>query len=444
MMTNTYLPHVGGVARSVYTFTEDYRARGHQAVVVAPTFPEIDEMDPEIEKHVVRVPALQRFNGSDFSVRLPLIGLLNPRLFELEVDIIHSHHPFLIGDTALRFAADKQVPVVFTHHTLYEEYLHYVPLKGTRMRQFVIELSTHYANLCDAVIAPSESIATLIRSRGVEVPVTVIPTGVDVRRFAAGDGGRFRQAKGIASDQFVVGTLGRLAEEKNLAYLCRAVGGFLRETPTAVFMAVGAGPASGEMRSIFAEMGVADRALLPGKLTGRNLRDAYKAMDLFAFSSFSETQGLVLAEAMAAGLPVVALDASGVREVVRDRKNGFLLPAGTDEAVFAEKLRDLFSDSRLRTALSEGACITAGKFSRETCAERALSLYADILEQSRKRRPDYLDDLWNGLRQRIRIEWELLSEKAESAIDAFKGEDSGVPREKRGAGDRRRSIPGGS
>lgn len=423
MMTNTYLPHVGGVARSVHTFAEDYRKLGHEALVVAPTFPDVEEMDPAIERHVVRVPAVQQFNGSDFSVRMPWVGLLNPRLFQFEADIVHSHHPFLIGDSALRFAADKQAPVVFTHHTLYEEYLHYVPIKGTPMRHFVIELSTHYANLCDAVVAPSESIAKLIRKRGVEVPVTVIPTGVDVKLFAEGRGDRFRTAHGIEADRFVVGTLGRLAEEKNLAYLCRAVGRFLRKTPKAFFLAVGSGPSAAAMRDIFAEMGVADQVLLPGKKTGQDLRDAYKAMDLFAFSSFSETQGLVLAEAMAAGLPVVALDASGVREVVRDGKNGFMLDARASEENFAGKVDQIYNDQELRADLARGARATATDFSRESCARRAVSLYKETLEEWPRRKKDYLEDIWNGLLKRLRVEWELLSEKAESAIDAFTSEE---------------------
>lgn len=423
MMTNTYLPHVGGVARSVHTFAEDYRAMGNSTLVVAPTFPGVEEMDPEIERHVVRVPAVQQFNGSDFSVRVPLVSLLDPQLLEFEVDIVHSHHPFLLGDTALRFAADRQVPVVFTHHTLYEEYVHYVPFSSSAMRHFAIELSTHYANLCDAVVAPSQSIADLIRKRGVEAPITVIPTGIDVESFAGGNGERFRTAHGLQADHFVVGTLGRLAAEKNLGYLCRAVGRFLQEEPKAVFVAVGSGPAADNMRAVFGELGLANRLLLPGKKTGQDLFDAYRAMDLFAFSSFSETQGLVLAEAMAAGLPVVALDASGVREVVVDQTNGFMLPTDAEEEVFAGKLLELCRDRSLRDKMAAAARQTAVEFSRQRCAERALELYEGTVRESRRERADEFEEMWNGLLKRLRVEWELLSEKAGSAIGALLSEE---------------------
>jgi len=420
MMSNNYLPHVGGVARSVHTFTEVYRSMGHKVLVVAPTYPDLEDMEPRVEREVVRVPAMQEFNGSDFSVRMPLLSLMNPRLIEFDADIIHSHHPFLLGDTALRLGADKGVPVIFTHHTLYEEYIHYVPFGLSGMRQFVMELSTHYSNLCDAVVAPSQSIADLIRERGVRVPISVIPTGIDVQSFAGGDGNRFRENHGIPADKFVIGTLGRLAPEKNLGYLSRAVVKFLERVPESVFLVVGAGPSGEEMRKIFAEAGFGDRLLLAGKKTGQELYDAYGAMDLFAFSSFSETQGLVLAEAMAAGLPVVALNASGVREVVRDAENGFLLPAQKGEGGFADKLYELFADSALRERFSENARVTAGEFSREACAAKAIELYERTVQQTRtERSTDEFEDFWNGVRKRVWLEWELFTDKAGLAFDTL-------------------------
>lgn len=432
MMTNTYLPHVGGVARSVHTFAEDYRRFGHPTTVVAPTFPGVEELNPAIEKDVVRVPAVQRFNGSDFSVRLPIIGLLNPKLLQLETDIVHSHHPFLLGDTAVRFAADRQVPVVFTHHTLYEEYLHYVPFKGGAMRQFVIELSTHYANLSDGVIAPSESIADLIRKRGVKKPISVIPTGIDLAKFASGDGERFRRSERIGKESFVIGTLGRMAEEKNLRYLCNAVAEALVAAPGTVFLAVGAGPLEGPMKRFFADRGLSERIRFPGKKTGQDLWDAYKAMDLFVFSSFSETQGLVLAEAMAAGLPVVALDASGVREVVKDGENGVMLPGETDESEFARTILAICDDPELRKRFGEGALETAQEFSREKSAEKALALYEKVRHDARKTQTDFFEDTWNGLLKRIRIEWDLLADKAESAFGALIAEENEEAPEKGG------------
>nr|WP_218280103.1 glycosyltransferase [Verrucomicrobium spinosum] len=149
---------------------------------------------------------------------------LNERLDSFQADIIHAHHPFLLGATALRVGASKNVPVVFTHHTRYEDYTHYVPFDSPAFREVAVNLSTQFANLCDGVIAPSESIATMIKERGVESPVKVVPTGIDIKAFSSGDGRGMRKKLKIPDDAFVVGHLGRLAAEKNLEYLAGAWG----------------------------------------------------------------------------------------------------------------------------------------------------------------------------------------------------------------------------
>ena len=161
MMTNTYLPHVGGVARSVSTFAEEYRKLKHKVLVVAPEFAG-KPLSKRAAAIVERVPAFQKFNGSDFSVKLPVVA--TPKLDAFPADIIHAHHPFLLGDTAVRTAAAKNVPVIFTHHTRYEDYTHYVPFDSPTLKDVAINLSTHFANLCDGVIAPSESLALAERT----------------------------------------------------------------------------------------------------------------------------------------------------------------------------------------------------------------------------------------------------------------------------------------
>ena len=421
MMTNTYLPHVGGVARSVSTFAHEYRKRKHRVLVVAPTF-EGTPASKRTESFVERVPAIQKFNGSDFSVRMPMAAALSDRIDDFNADIIHAHHPFLLGDTALRVAANKNVPVIFTHHTLYEDYTHYVPFDSPTLKEIAINLSTYFANLCDGVIAPSESLAKLITDRGVTSPVRVVPTGIDVAAFARGDGARFRRSHEIASEVFVVGHVGRLAAEKNLNYLAEAVALFLKGEPEARFLVVGTGPAEDEFKKLFEDRGVADQLILAGKQTGPALHNAYAAMNGFAFSSKSETQGMVLAEAMAAGLPVVALDASGAREVVQDEQNGFLLPSDAPATVFADRLGRLKKDSALRESFTKKARITADLFSQGRCAEQALAFYADIQRATRRQRLLNEASPWGTLLHRINVEWELLAGKASVVAQAVTSE----------------------
>lgn len=417
MMTNTYLPHVGGVARSVSTFAGQYRQRRHRVLVVAPEFP--GRPPPAREEAIVeRVAAIQNFNGSDFSVRLPLAAGLSDRLEEFKADIIHAHHPFLLGETALRVAANKNVPIVFTHHTRYEEYVHYMPFDSDALAEIAVDLPTRFANLCDGVIAPSESIARLIRKRGVTVPIRVVPTGVDVAAFARGDRSGFRRKFGISPRAFVVGCVSRLAQEKNLGYLAAAVALFLERNPSARFLVVGEGPAAHELEETFARHGASRQLILAGRQTGRALHAAYRAMDVFAFASRSETQGMVIAEAMAAGLPVVALSAAGVREVVRDGRNGFLLPARARAADFAGRLRRLAAAPALRRRFSREACATAALFSRERCADRALEFYAEMRRRTRRRRLSHDLNPWEGYLQRIGLEWDLLASKTQALASA--------------------------
>lgn len=415
MMTNTYTPHIGGVAGSVLGFTTGYRARGHRVLVVAPQF----EGMPENEEDVVRIPAIQHFNGSDFSVSLPAPGLLTEALNEFEPDLIHSHHPFLLGDTALRVAAARDVPLVFTHHTMYEQYTHYVPGDSPPFARFIKTLGTGYANLCSRVIAPSESVADILRERGVETPLTVIPTGVDLERFRCADGAAFRRQVGIPADAFVVGHVGRLAPEKNLDFLTEAVCLLLAKHGEARFLVVGGGPSVEGMQKACAGAGLLDRTHFVGKLTNSILAQSYAAMDVFAFSSKSETQGMVLTEAMAAGVPVVALDAPGAREVVQNTSNGRLLRREDPEA-FARMLEWVrTAPPHKRLALTKAAHKTAGEFSVDVCVEKALRLYEEAIADGRAT-PDPDAGARPALLRSISEEWRLWSNRLTAAASMLK------------------------
>ncbi len=427
MFTNTYLPHVGGVARSVASSTEDLIKMGHDVMVVAPTFP---DSTPEIDaRHqVLRVPALQNFNGSDFSVRLPLPFTINKEVQNFGPEILHSHHPYLMGDSALRLARQYDLPLVFTHHTLYERYTHYVPFDSKTMKRFVIHLSTEYANMCSSVVAPSDSVAGMLRERGVTVPVEVIPTGVDIDFFAGGQKEKLRKSLGIGPDIKVIGHLGRLAREKNLDYLSEAVVHYLKEDQNAVFLVAGLGPYQEDMQKIFEQSGLADRFIPAGKMTGQDLADAYKAMDLFVFSSQSETQGMVIAEAMAAGRAVIALDASGAREIVEDNENGRLLDAESSPSEFAQAIKEFFQDGEKRKNWEKKAIDTAKLFSRETCSRRLTGLYENVLATFVREHGQTYEKLifWDSLLRGIKAQWQVLSRKTSAAASVLKAKDEGL------------------
>lgn len=410
MLTNTFMPYVGGVARSVQRFADEYRRQGHRVMVAAPLY----KNTPKTEIDVVRFPAIQHFNGTEFSLPMPLPGRGSIEMKRFEPDIVHAHHPFALGATAVRIAAVRGVPLIFTHHTMYEKYTHYIPGDSLRLKRYVVNLVSGYCNFCDVVIAPSESVADLLRKRGVNTPIEVIPTGVDTGFFRGGAGFQFRKKYSIPREAFVVGHVGRMATEKNLEFLARAVGTFLQGNRTAYFVLVGEGPMTREISQLMEEMGVSDRFRPVGLLEQEDLSSAYKAMHAFAFSSHTETQGMVLAEAMAAGVPVVALDASGVREVVRDGVNGRLL-VGADVNQFAAALEWVAALSpEQKRAVQDGVEATSREFDISRTANKALGLYRNMIaEVARKQGSNR--NMWVRTRRGLRSEWRIMSNIAKAA-----------------------------
>lgn len=412
MFTNTYLPHVGGVAKAVKILEDACRSLGHEVRVIAPHFEGANG-----SPYVLRVPAIQHFNGSDFPLQLPVPNRIRSFIEDFAPDIIHSHHPFLLGDSALREARKMRIPIIFTHHTLYECYTHYVPMDSPALRRVVIQLATDYCNLCDRVIAPSESVARLLREREVVTPIDVIPTGIDLADFSGGDGAIFREKYDISPDAKVIGHVGRLALEKNLSFLAEAVANCLENDHEAVFLVVGDGECRDEMLEIL-RTGSGDRQIRTvGELSGRDLADAYAAMDWFVFASQSETQGLVLAEAMAAGRPVIALDGPGVREIVKDEENGLLLSGHASILDFSTALSCIMHDPELTHYCSENARRTAEDYSIDRSVQSLLASYQQLIAEHIP--PSHVDlTHWDHFLAGIRIEWDLLLEKMSAASAA--------------------------
>lgn len=418
MFTNTYLPHVGGVANSVHTYEQEFRKRGFDVRIVAPEFDGADESTD----HVLRVPAIQNFNGSDFSLRLPQPWLVSDFLDEVDSHLIHSHHPFLLGDAALRAAYERHLPLVFTHHTMYEQYTHYVPLDSDAMKRVAVQMATEYCNLCHHVIAPSDSVKRLLEDRGVVVPITTIPTGIDLERFASGNRDACRRRLGISEDAIVVGHVGRLAAEKNLEFLANAVGQYLTRESEAVFLVVGDGRDRQRMEDILQSIAEPGQIRFAGRQTGQDLLDCYAAMDVFAFASQSETQGMVIAEAMAAGNAVVALDGPGVREVVSE-VNGQLLDEDATVEEFASALEQLTTNTERLWRVREAARHSVEPYGLASCADQLAHLYSELIAEFEAER-DHDLTTWEMLQGRLEAEWDLLAEKASALAAAISETDA--------------------
>jgi glycosyltransferase involved in cell wall biosynthesis len=375
--TNTYRPFVGGVARSVELFQQYLKRRGDQIVVYAPQYDDEDEDKDGTD--VRRLASIRHFNNTDFSLPLPLSLTTMLHFNEEQFDIVHVHHPFLLGEMGMHLARQHRLPLVFTYHTQYEQYLHYVPFPEDTAARTILKHTREFCDFCDLVIAPTRDVERQLRDRGVASRIEVLPTGIELKRFDESDGAGLRHDWGIGSDAPVLVHVGRLAAEKNLPYLMGAGLEALRRRPDAHWIIAGDGPIRAQLETRAAgEPQARGRTHFLGQRTGRALIDVYRTANLFIFASKTETQGMVVAEAMAAGNPVIALDANGVRDLVRDGENGRLLPADADEAAFAEAVVDALARPERLAAWGDAARRTAAALDMPLLAERLHACYASL------------------------------------------------------------------
>jgi glycosyltransferase involved in cell wall biosynthesis len=325
-----------------------------------------------------------------------------------------------MGDSALRSAGRLGVPLVLTYHTLWNRYAE--QFRSATATDLVVNLSVEYANLCDCVVAPSRSLADRIAAMSVAAPVEVVPTGISLPLFSNGNRTRGRKLIGLGGNERLAGYVGRVGPEKNLAWLSNAAAQWCAGDARARFAVVGPSDAYGPaLREAFEDAGMANRLLLPGSFTGAGLADVYAALDVFTFASLSDTQGIVLAEATAAGLPIVALDAPGAREAVDDGSNGRLLPANCERADFVRALTEIFADDDRRRSMSEAAKRRAPAYDRTLTARRMLGLYESLLANPRRRAYDERRGVLDRLLGRLEAERKLLAARTAATVDAVSG-----------------------
>ncbi len=407
--TNNYKPFVGGVPIAVENVAKALRRRGHRVLIFAPEYDGVVDDEPD----VFRVLSIKNFNDSPFSLPLPLTLRPSYDLDALsEVDVVHVHHPFLLGMSGLHLARAYNLPVVFTYHTQYEKYIHYLPFPEKMTAELAVRLSTRFANSCDAVIAPSIDILRVLRERGVEVPIHVIPTGVDLRRFRGGAPTYLRRRLGFSENVAILLTVSRLAREKNVDVLIRVFARIQAFHKQCVFVVVGEGDAQTELQNLAHELNVADKTFFLGALTGKELVSAYKSADVFMFASTTETQGMVVVEAMACELPVVAISAPGVRDCVMNGENGYLVEEGQIDD-FAERVLTLIHEPELLTRLRRKAKETARRFSLARTTAQLERVYKRLVGNpaSRRKRERFI-----MIRELVSYQFSKLIEELEKLV----------------------------
>jgi glycosyltransferase involved in cell wall biosynthesis len=375
MISDVYFPRVNGVSTSIETFRRDLPKSGIAPILTAPGYAGEPSSDEIIRLPARPVPRDPEDRLMSFSAAVAQ----EAKLRAAGVALIHVQTPFVAHYAGLRLARRMGLPVVATYHTLFEEYLHhYLPLvPAGALRGLARRFSRTQCNAIDHVIVPSEAMRERLAAYGVARPMTVLPTGIPCAQFASGDGARFRAAHGIAPDRPVALFVGRVAFEKNIGFLLEALAHARAAQPEVLLLIAGEGPARKSLAQQAEAAGLGSNVRFLDYLKrDTELPDCYAAADLFVFASRTETQGLVLLEAMAAGTPVLALSAMGTASILSPQRGAVIAP--DEPAGFGALLGQLLADPPRLGALAEAARECAAEWSDSAMAARLADLYLSL------------------------------------------------------------------
>lgn len=368
MMTNNYKPFVAGVPISIERLKESLLEMGHEVTVFAPFYENMEE-----EEGVMRYDTMRSGVWGGAVIPNGFDPAIEEAFRQGEFDVIHVHHPMMIGWTAIHLSRKYHVPLAFTYHTRYEQYLHYLGLSG--FKKAMPAYVRAFASQCDVVIAPTQGMKEYLEEIEVSSPIAVLPTGLTEESFhpETEKAGELRR-KLLNGKKHLFVTVARLAKEKNIEFLMESLS--LRKkqgNPDFVLTLVGDGPERESLWRAACRLGLEQDVVFAGKVPNCEIKNYCAAADLFLFASTTETQGIVSLEAMAAGTPVLGVYATGTKDIVVNGKNGYM----TEECAgkFAAQLDALLGGGQIRR-LKAGALETAKAYSAKEIAGRALSCYS--------------------------------------------------------------------
>ncbi len=378
-ISDVYFPRVNGVSTSIRTFRSDLANEGVETHLVVPRYDELG--DGAGEANVLRVSAARvPRDPEDRRLRWGELTRVLDALPREDFDLVHIHTPFIAHYAGTRFARRAGIPCVATYHTFFEEYLHhYLPLLPRRAGRVLARTFTRsQCAQVQALIAPSEPMRAVLGEYGITTPIHVLPTGLAADRFRAGDAQAFRAREGLEPKRPLVTYVGRVAHEKNIGFLVQVFVQVLAKVPQALLVIAGEGPAREALRAQVASLGLTQHVHFAGYLErDTELLDCYAAADAFVFASRTETQGLVLLEAMAQGAPVVSTAELGTRSILLPESGALVVPE--EREAFAAAVVRVLNEPGLREELSSRGRVYARTWSAAVMARRLKGLYTQLL-----------------------------------------------------------------
>ncbi len=375
VFTDTYIPEINGVVTVLQMMIKELKRAGHEVYVFYPGHPGGDGIDTG----VYRFPSLRFFFYKGIRVAIPFNRGAFRRIPQL--DIIHSHTPGPLGLLALSASVRYHIPHVHTYHGLYVDYRRYLPRAIRPTRGMVKSVSRLLCNRCTAIIAPSDQMKRELGSYGVRRPIYALPFGVDEEEFSHEIGRDFRRELNLPTEDLLL-FAGRLGAEKNIDFLLRSFNQLLPSNPNARLIIAGDGPQRSFLGQYAENLGIAPYVFFTGSLKRSDLIDLYKQATLFVFASKTETQGLVVVEAMMAGAAVVALGIMGPKDIITSGETGILV--GENEEDFAQACDKLLQDENERHKLGIAARNWARSRSSHVSTENLLEIYSSCLRDKKR------------------------------------------------------------
>lgn len=376
-ITDVFFPRVNGVSTSLQTFWRELEAMGHEVTIIAPEYGQQARRAPSL----IRIPArVVMFDPEDRMMHRRRILDLGGELRRQDFDLIHIQTPFVAHYAGVSLAQRLNIPRIETYHTFFEEYLfHYVPFLPKPLLRFAARrFSRAQCNEVDAVVVPSTAMRDVLAAYGVTSHMEVLPTGIQLEQFAGGDGERFRTLHDIPPTRPLLLHVGRVAFEKNIGFLLRMVKQVRMTVADVLFVIAGEGPALPSLRREAQVLGLVDNVLFVGNMDRETtLLDCYRAADVKVFASRTETQGLVLLEAMALGVPVVSTAIMGTKDVLQPGCGAEVV--AEDEREFAAAVVRVLGDSALAARLSDAGKDYVKSWAAPVMARRMVDLYQNVV-----------------------------------------------------------------
>ena len=371
--TDSYLPQVNGVATSVEELRGSLALRSHKIFIVASSYPKYKDKFP----NVLRLKSVKLWRNPELRVSYLFPDRILQKVLKLEVDLIHGFSGGATPSLGLTLAKLKRKPYVFTYNTRWNKYTHYI-FNGKIIKPKAMEKMVElYCNVCTHIIAPSEFVKEELISFGVKKPISVIPNGVNIVKFKPVENKELNIKLGLKENDKIVLCVSRLAKEKSIDFLIKAFAKYSKEKSDVYFVIAGDGPEKGNLQKLINSLNAENKIILLGMVPYDEIPKIYNSADVFIFASQTETQGMIVLEAMSSGLPVLAVKDIVFEQFIENEKEGILVE--NNENIFNEQLDKLLKNEIMRSAIGKNARTKAEQFSLDEIAKKFETLYKSLI-----------------------------------------------------------------